>query len=69
MYDKLQSNVAGTSFMAFHFMLDSLSRMNDKDKQEVCGNFENNHENKSVEQKHSKREHHILFWIKMTTHL
>ena len=31
--------VAGTSFKAFHFMLDSLSRMNDKDKQQVCGNF------------------------------
>ena len=37
--------VAGTSFMAFHFMLDSLSRMNDKDKQQVCGNVDckNNH--------------------------
>ena len=32
-------NVAGTSFMAFNFMLDSLSHMNDKDKQQVCGNF------------------------------
>ena len=31
--------VASTSFMDFHSMLDSLSRMNDKDKQQVCGNF------------------------------
>ena len=34
-----------------------------------CENLQNNHENNSVEQKHSKREHHILLWIKMTTHL
>ena len=33
------------------------------------GTLQNNHENNSVEQKHSKREHHILLWIKMTTHL
>ena len=26
-------NVAGTSFMVFHFILELLSRMNDKDKQ------------------------------------
>ena len=36
-------NVAGASFMSnsvvFNFMLDLLSRMNDKDKQQVCGNF------------------------------
>ena len=31
--------VAGTSFMAFHFMLDSLSHMNDKDKQQVCNDI------------------------------
>ena len=29
-------SVAGTSFMAFHFMLGLLSHMNDKDKQQVC---------------------------------
>ena len=29
----------------------------------------NKHENNSVEQEYSKREHHILFWIKMATHL
>ena len=28
--------------------------------------LQNNHENNSVEQKHSKREHYILFWTKMT---
>ena len=32
-------SVAGTSFIAFHFMLDSLSHMNDKDKQQVCNDF------------------------------
>ena len=37
--------------------------------QESAHSLKNNHENNSVEQKHSKREHHILFWIKMTTHL
>ena len=48
------------------------NKFNDKDFQQVCtsvGTLQNNHENKSVEQKHSKREHHILFWIKMATHL
>ena len=30
------ANVAGMSFMAFHFMHVLLSRMNDKDKQQVC---------------------------------
>ena len=34
-----------------------------------AGTLQNNHENNSVEQKHSKREHHILLRIKMTTHL
>ena len=37
--------------------------------QESAHSLQNNHENNSVEQKHSKREHHILFWIKMATHL
>ena len=48
------------------------NKLNDGDFQQVCtvaGTLQNNHENNSVEQKHSKREHHILFWIKMTTHL
>ena len=36
---------------------------------QCVGILQNNHENNSVEQKHSKREHQILFWIKMTTHL
>ena len=31
--------VPSMSFMAFHFMLDLLSCMNDKDKQHVFGNF------------------------------
>ena len=31
--------VPSTSFMAFDFMLDLLSCMNDKDKQHGCGNF------------------------------
>ena len=31
--------VAGMSFMAFHFMLDSLSGINDKDKQQVCNDI------------------------------
>ena len=30
-------DVARMSFMAFHFMLDLMSRMNDKDKQQVYG--------------------------------
>ena len=33
------TNVGGTSFMAFHFMLDLLSCMNDKDKQQVCNDI------------------------------
>ena len=47
-------------------------QFNDGDFQQVCtsvGTLQNNHGNNSVEQKHSKREHHILFWIKVTTHL
>ena len=37
--NRTRVDVAGTSFMAFHFMLDSLSRMNDKDKQQVCNDI------------------------------
>ena len=36
---------------------------------QCVGILQNNHENNSVEQKHVKREHHILFWIKMVKHL
>ena len=31
--------VTGMSFMAFHFMLDLVSCMNDKDKQQVCNDI------------------------------
>ena len=33
---------------------------------QCVGILQNNHENNSVEQKHSKREHYILFRTKMT---
>ena len=36
---ELLITVASMSFIAFHFMFDLLSCMNDKDKQHVCGNF------------------------------
>ena len=29
----------GTDIVILNFMLDLVSRMNDKDKQQVCGNF------------------------------
>ena len=73
-----QTTVAGTSFMAYHFMLDLLSHMDDKDKQQVRNDinisvWEFNKITMIISQLsrniHSSREHHILFWIKMATHL
>ena len=73
--------VAGTSFIAFHFT--AMTKTNKFNGENV--DYENNHgwgfsKNQPIvckitmriiqlKQKHSKREHHILFWIKMTTHL
>ena len=39
MFTQRGKYVAGMSFMAFHFMLDLLSHMNDKDKQQVCNDI------------------------------
>ena len=36
-------NVTGMSFMAFHFMLDLLSCINDKDNNRCVGISQNNH--------------------------